>query len=624
MKKIAFFMSVLFSVLTFMTSCDNEETLGNAGMGYISLNISTLTSTNTRALDKETYNPKQMAVVIRNAEGEIVEQTDDHSTWAEKEIALPEGTYTVTVSSNGFDGKESGFDIPYYAGSAEFTVAKNTSQVVSVTCTLATVKVTVKFSDRFKAVFSEANVRVSSAVRNISPLNFTMSEEYDDKVAGYFPVGNITAQVSVKSLKGSFSSQKTFSNVSARDHIIINYDVAVSGSSQITVTASPNGNSYTYNINVADFNQNIIETKDLGEGKGDADVWTTKATLSASICGVEDFNLANAYFEYKADEEGADFVKVSAENDAAQARVASGVSKIKAELNGLTPGKKYIYRAVYSDGTDSYTTPDYAFTTEAETPLFNGNMDAWYQRPGSGFSRRAQWFACSQEYFNANGTWWDSSNRGTTEGVGYLANKNPTTGSSTVVHTEGGMSAQLASTSAVGVLAAASLYAGTFNSLVGTSGAKLDWGRPFTSRPKALHGWYQYQSGKMDFVNTSSEATAGLVKGESDDLCSAYIALIHVDNPNKNGTAITVNNTDMSTFPDWENDPRIVAYAALPEADGVSTNGEWKEMMLNLNYHRTDLKPTHIIIVFAASKYGDYFTGSTKSILYLDDFDFIY
>jgi hypothetical protein len=56
----------------------------------------------------------------------------------------------------------------------------------------------------------------------------------------------------------------------------------------------------------------------------------------------------------------------------------------------------------------------------------------------------------------------------------------------------------------------------------------------------------------------------------------------------------------------------------------VDTKGEWKEVNIPLVYRTLDKKPTHLLIVFSSSKYGDYFHGGTNSTLYLDDFSFEY
>ena len=43
-----------------------------------------------------------------------------------------------------------------------------------------------------------------------------------------------------------------------------------------------------------------------------------------------------------------------------------------------------------------------------------------------------------------------------------------------------------------------------------------------------------------------------------------------------------------------------------------------------LVYRDLTRKPTHILVVFSASKYGDYFHGGKGSLLYVDDFSLVY
>jgi hypothetical protein len=78
----------------------------------------------------------------------------------------------------------------------------------------------------------------------------------------------------------------------------------------------------------------------------------------------------------------------------------------------------------------------------------------------------------------------------------------------------------------------------------------------------------------------------------------------------------------MTTGLDWENDPRVVAYGQMTQ--GTSSNGAWQELNIPLKYHSTTAKPTHLLIVCSASKYGDYFYGSDSSVLHLDDFEMVY
>lgn len=607
MKKFCSIICVILMVL----SCTQMETSGkNDAVGYICLNVESVTSTLTRAFDKESYNPKQLAVKIVNEDGEVIKETDDHTEWADLSIELPVGSYTVTASSNGFDGCESGFDIPYYYGAKTFTVGKNTTQTVNLACTLATVKVSVNFSEKFKSLFQSANVTVSSALNGVLPLEFVMGEE---SVAGYFPVGKLTAVINVTSEKGEFSNSRTFNDVQARDHYILNYDVNESGKTQISIKADDSGNLYTYTMCLSDLEQVILNTTSQANISGNARLTTAK--LLGELEGIENVNPNNAYFEWKqADSEEYTHVAAAIEPST---RAASEKICFSAEIEGLTPNTEYTYHFAYQDEGNLYKSTDLSFETERMIQLPFGNMDDWYTSGKVAYPTTLDYFT------DNNGSWWDSSNKGSST----IGSSN-TTGDATVVHTEGGKSAKLASIEVNAIVikkfAAASLFAGSFNGLQGMSGAKLDWGRPFTSRPKSLHGFIQYAPGTVTHVGNGTPSSAGMVKNQSTDKCSAYIALVHVDNPNKNGTAFTVDNTQMSTFPDWRHDERVVAYAELPDDECVSTNGEWKEINLGLEYFKEDVRPTHIVIVFSSSKYGDYFTGSKTSVLYVDDLELIY
>ena len=158
------------------------------------------------------------------------------------------------------------------------------------------------------------------------------------------------------------------------------------------------------------------------------------------------------------------------------------------------------------------------------------------------------------------------------------------------------------------------MYYGRFGKLIGTTGAIIDFGQPFKSRPTALHGFYQYAPKNID--NVGEKQPANTVKKGDMDICSIYIAL--------SKKKYTVDNTNPSTFINFESDENIIAYGELPAADCVNTNGEWKEFTINLKYKNITDKPAYLIIVCSSSKYGDYFTGGKGSCLHLDDFELLY
>ncbi|WP_288910567.1 DUF4493 domain-containing protein [uncultured Bacteroides sp.] len=592
MKKIYLFLFVILSTLS-ITSCQQDDL--NDNIGYLRIEVGTNAYVDTRIASD--YNPKQIALQILDSKGGIVESTDDWETLSGQQIRLAAGTYTVKASSNGFDGSESGFDIPYYAGSQQITVQTGKEVTANITCTLANVKVTVNYDQSFIDAFQSATATVKSAMEGVNELSFRMGDELKP---AYFPVADLTATISVTNHSGQQFSQDTpITNVKARKHYILNFKVAETGDiGGVSVSVDGTETVYTFTFNVS----TEASTKLGAEA---ANAWSNFAYLEGSILSSsEELDPASMHFEYK---------KADAEEwQTTSANYNSGSQKFTATLTGLTPATQYTYRLAYEKSGEAYASDPVTFTTEEATTLPNGNMDDWYK---SGKT----WYPVSESDYSTSGSFWDSSNPGTTTGAGALVNVNPTQGNNSIVHTSGGKSAELksqyASAFGIGKFAAASLYSGKFNSLVGTNGAKIDFGQKFASRPTGLHGWFRYTSGKIDYRGDNTPA--GLGEKGTDDLCSIYMALAKAPHQ--------LNNTDTSTFFDFENDDNIIAYGELPDAEAVSTNNEWKEFNVELKYK--DITPQtayYLIIVCSSSKYGDYFTGSTGSIMYIDDLELLY
>ncbi len=592
MKKIYLFLFVILSTLS-ITSCQQDDLNGN--IGYLRIEVGTNAYVDTRiAAD---YNPKQIALQILDSKGGIVESTDDWETLSGQQIRLEAGTYTVKASSNGFDGSESGFDIPYYAGSQQITVQTGKEVTANITCTLANVKVTVNYDQSFIDAFQSATATVKSAMEGVNELSFRMGDELKP---AYFPVADLTATISVTNHSGQQFSQDTpITNVKARKHYILNFKVAETGDiGGVSVSVDGTETVYTFTFNVS----TEASTK---LGAEPANAWSNFAYLEGSILSSsEELDPASMHFEYK---------KADAEEwQIIAANYNSENQKFTATLTGLTPATQYAYRLAYEKSGEAYASDPVTFTTEEATTLPNGNMDDWYKNGRT-------WYPVSESDYSTSGSFWDSSNPGTTTGAGALVNVNPTQGNSSIVHTSGGQSAELksqyASAFGIGKFAAASLYSGKFNSLVGTNGAKIDFGQKFASRPTGLHGWFRYTSGKIDY--RGDKTPAGLGEKGTDDLCSIYMAIAKAPHQ--------LDNTQTSTFFDFENDDNIIAYGELPDAEAVSTNNEWKEFNVELKYK--DITPQteyYLIIVCSSSKYGDYFTGSTGSTMYVDDLELLY
>lgn len=554
-----------------LLSCQSDDKELNP-VGYLSLSVGRDASTETKA-PAEGYTGKQIGVQIINAKNVVVKQTDNWEDWKGTALELPIGSYTIKASSSGFDGSEAAWEAPYYTASQVVTIENGQSENVKLVCTLANVKVTVNYDADLIAAFK-------SVAATVNTMPFPTTETR----SAYFPVGKLTAAITVVSeTKGSNTLTKEFADVKARDHYILNYKMAESGTGNVTVKVDPTTNKYEYTFTIGKLEKDCTLS---------ANAWSNFAYLTAT-----DLSGTTAEMTFKFQ-----YRKQGDENWIDLAANVAGKGYTTDKITGLTAGTTYEYQLVATTGDVSETIGKAGtFTTETILALQNAGFEDWYKNDKI-------WYAASSSVFSAGNYMWDTSNPGGGK-FGY----NPTTGDTNVKH-GGNYSAKLESQYAVIKFAAASLYYGRFNSLQGTSGAKIDFGQAFTSRPTAFHGYYQYAPVAID--NVGSKQPSGTVSKGDMDICSIYIAL--------SKKKYTVDNTDASTFINFANDDNIIAYGELPASDCVNTNGNWKEFTINLKYKNITDKPSYLIIVCSSSKYGDYFTGGKGSTLYLDDFELLY
>ncbi len=158
--------------------------------------------------------------------------------------------------------------------------------------------------------------------------------------------------------------------------------------------------------------------------------------------------------------------------------------------------------------------------------------------------------------------------------------------------------------------AAGNVYLGELTGLSGLSGAKMTFGIPSEGRlPVAVTGYYNYQPGTIDYINNEKK-TGGT---DSMDL---YIALATKQ--------YSVDTNDDTSYPggsasDLAGDENIVAYGRLTSSE--TTDG-YRPFYVELTYKDSNFAPSgdlYLLITATSSKGGAQFTGSTKSVLYLDE-----
>lgn len=327
-----------------------------------------------------------------------------------------------------------------------------------------------------------------------------------------------------------------------------------------------------------------------------ATVWTTFARLSAMTD-----NQAGLGFEYK-EADAADWTEVIVSSKNADGSFGCLVS-------GLNPHTNYVYRGFSNDdlnggvriyGNEVTFTTDFANNDGIGNPFIpNLGFEDWCKNSDITYPNKD----VNSNYF------WDSGNEGAKK-----AKKTPTESESSIVvkglaaklHTE------MATIVGIGKLAAGNIYSGKYvETTYSPMGAKLDFGRPCILRPTRLTGYYRYSPGTIN----EAEGNYTYLKNKRDS-CHVYIALC------KNSSSQTWPFRVVTGEGKFANlkDEGIIAYGEF-YASPESAMSEYQPFSIDIVYRDIQSVPTHVLIVATSSKYGDYFTGSTSSILYIDEFN---
>lgn len=262
-----------------------------------------------------------------------------------------------------------------------------------------------------------------------------------------------------------------------------------------------------------------------------------------------------------------------------------GVS-FSAVVKDLDPAVNYEVRGVIGD---NYGDPT-AFTTEAAAEVPNLSFDAWTSKASG---RRTNWYPNA----DASNSYWSTGN----DGVIIYADPNsvPVEGAGNAVE---GRAARLETLGNVPLvqIAAGNLFTGTYSTNLGNPASSATMGRPYTSRPTRMTGWYKYtpQIVTTEGNNKSPQKHPDAV-GKMD-FCTIYIRL-----------------EDWGGATTRPASPKVIAYAGLQTDQVVS---DYTQFDLKLEYYDEVTKPTHIVIVSSSSRYGEDFCGGPGSLLYVDQF----
>lgn len=274
-----------------------------------------------------------------------------------------------------------------------------------------------------------------------------------------------------------------------------------------------------------------------------------------------------------------------------------------ARIIHLQANTTYVCRAYSGEEYGS----EVSFTTGEEATVPNMGFENWHQ-DGK--------VICPWQ--EGEDSWWDTGNWGSTT----LSEKDNITLSTEDIRigSTGKFAAILKSQKIVVKFAAGNLFIGEYKKTVGTNGI-LGFGRSFTSCPTRLKGYFKYQTA---LISEAIDKYASLKN--QPDTCIVWVALGDwslQENPEtgeKTAVEIQTESKGNGKYFD-KNDSHIIAYGEMTCGENVN---EYTPFSIELEYRATDRKPTALLIVCSASKYGDYFTGAPGATMWVDDFSFEY
>lgn len=593
MKQIQYILLTLVAI--FLVACQADEEALN-DKGYLSFAIGQDVSVTTKAED---YNPELLALKISDSTGkDIKTETGSVEELNALKIELVAGEYTVEVYSNNYDGNSAfGENGAYYYGSTKVSVTKGGTTTANITCTLANVKVTVNFDTQLVGQLDGKTItaQVTSKTQSVTARDFS-SANTENKVA-FFPVGDLNVAIAI--MNGETKEHDLtheITEVKARDHYILNIKLQETGTENITVQVDPSMQEYSYEFTVSQ--------KPTNQGTLSANAWAKFAYLSAeNVTSASGIDLSKLKIQYRQ--------KDTETWATAETTVADNF--YSATAMNLEPATTYEYRLTDGLEIPVFNISGGEFTTEAATVLPNAGFEDWsVHKAGTAITSVNTTFPCTDDEYNNGTRFWDTSNRGANS----IGQKDPTNKTEELIH-GGTYAAKLGTTKVAGQLAAASLYSGDFIKADMSGTATINFGKPFVSRPTALKGYYKYTPVK---ASNTGALPDGVTLTDDLDQCAIYVVLM------KGGEQHEVINTKTETLLSLDNikaDDKFIAYGEL--SSGAATAGDgFVEFTIPIEYRNLDDKPTHIIIVCSASKYGDYMVGGDGSVMYLDDFELVY
>ena len=605
MKKTFAIISIAAAALV---SCQKQQ-ITPEGEGCLSLSVSTDGTKAAMTSDE----------LLANADIRIYK--DDfsgmvrHYRYSEmpQKIYLPAGGYRIDVLA-GEAAKETpsyaSWEQKSYKGSKSATITAGGSESITVVAAMNSILSNISFDESVDTYFQAGyTCTVSLSTAEGASLSYTKAESGTD---GYFIASGFEPSLDW-TFSGTLASGEAFSKSGSiaaveggkRYRLALKY-VEKNGLLDVDILVDDALNEVYDDIIFVPVSTGLAST-------GKYEIWGSRFTAYADV-DENEYDQSKVYFEYRVAGSDAEWTRSEA-----AARVSEG--SYSAQITGLTGATEYEYRLVVTkaaDGSEEIVDGTMTVTTEATPQVPNGSFETVsHDESGNYYS----FYDPASSDPALQSKWWCSGNQGsTTVGSSYQI-----TYPDASDKMDGAQSVCLESRYVIVKFAAGNLFCGHFGATIGTSGGTVFFGRPFTARPSAMRFWAKYSSGPVN--RRASNAPDEIQKGDYDR-ASLRIAIGTWDYKKYGGDAnspILVNTTDESTFVDYTTDASTIAFGEkILQGDAENSTNVWQQITIPLDYKTTTAYPTHIMIAFAASMYGDYFTGCDSSKLWIDKVELLY
>ena len=275
MKKTVLALTVVVFVLL-ATGCNKEGVSYSGDKAQLTLSLTATGSfveVSPVSKSEETADVNEFAInIVDVASGRTVYSWDRYADMPGT-VSLDPAVYRVEAGSG--EKQPVAWNQPVFFGSQEVTVEAGSTAQVSVVCTIANMKVSVRCTDSFLAeVETDFTVTVTT---EDGPLIFT-KDRIDAGDAGYFDVAPLTMDLyAIRKSGGTVTHHMEISEVAARDHHIFTLDAGGTGYADFS-----NGISIDYACNEKE-EHIIIDGTDEPDTPGAAVTITATAGIDAPV-----------------------------------------------------------------------------------------------------------------------------------------------------------------------------------------------------------------------------------------------------------------------------------------------------------------------------------------------------